>query len=68
MFLLIALLLGNLRMPYKNVRDLVLSVDDRITEQMLEQLLKFMPKKEEVSLCKITFTIFYYILLCYAKL
>ena len=37
-------------MPYKDVRDLVVSVDDRITEQMLEQLLKYMPKKEEVQL------------------
>lgn len=45
----LALLLGNLRMPYKEVRDLVMSVDDRVTEQMLEQLLKYMPKKEDVS-------------------
>ena len=39
-------------MPYKDVRDLVVSVDDKITEQMLEQLLKYMPKKEEVQLMK----------------
>ena len=50
-FYFLALLLGNLRMPYKDVRDLVLAVDDRITEQTMEQLLKYMPKKEEVITC-----------------
>lgn len=35
-------------MPFKDVRDLVMSVDEKLTEQMLGQLLKFMPKKEEV--------------------
>ena len=46
--LCIALLLGSLRMPYKEVRTLVVSVDDRLTEQMVEQLSKYMPKREEV--------------------
>ena len=45
----VAILLGTLRMPYKDVRDMVLSVDEHLTEQMLGQLLKYMPKKEEVS-------------------
>ena len=36
-------------MPHKEVRSLVLSVDDeKLTEQRLQQLSKFMPGKEEV--------------------
>ena len=44
-----AILLGTLRMPYKEVRNLILLVDPQLTEQMLVQLLKFLPKKEAVS-------------------
>ena len=43
-----ALLLGTLRMPYKEVRNMVLSVDDKLSEAILAQLLKYMPKREEV--------------------
>ena len=36
-------------MPHKDVRNLVLSVDDeKLTEQILQQLTKYMPGKEEV--------------------
>ena len=45
----LALLLGSLRMPYKDVRSLVLGVSDTLGEQMLEQLLKYMPKREEMD-------------------
>ena len=44
-----AILLGTLRMPYKEVRSLVLQVDESLGEQTLGQLLKYLPKKEEVS-------------------
>jgi len=45
-----AILLGTLRMGYTNVKKLVLSVDDeKLTEQLLQQLLKYMPSKDEVS-------------------
>lgn len=44
-----ALLLGSLRMEFADIRKLVLSVDDeKITEQLIEQLVKFMPNKEEM--------------------
>ena len=36
-------------MDFADVRKLVLSVDDeKITEQLVEQLLKYMPNKEEM--------------------
>jgi hypothetical protein len=45
----ISILLGTLRMPHRDVRNLVLSVDDeKVTEQMLQQLNKFMPGKDEM--------------------
>lgn len=45
-----ALILGSLRMPHHEVRSLVLSVDDeRMTEQILQQLVKYLPGKEEVG-------------------
>ena len=47
-----AIMLGTLRMNYEDVRDMVLSVEnERMGEQMIQQLLKFMPTKEEVSHC-----------------
>ena len=49
---LVAILLGTLRMKHVDVRKLVLSVDDeKLTEQLLQQLLKYLPNKEEVSVC-----------------
>lgn len=37
-------------MGYSEVRKLVLSCDDeKMTEQMLQQLLKYLPNKEQVS-------------------
>ena len=49
---LVAILLGTLRMKHADVRKLVLSVDDeKLTEQLLQQLLKYLPNKEEVSVC-----------------
>ncbi len=45
----IALLLGSLRMDFNDIRVLVLSVnDEKCTEQLLEQLQKYMPNKEEM--------------------
>lgn len=36
-------------MPHHEVRNLVLSVDDeKMTEQILQQLVKYLPGKEEV--------------------
>lgn len=36
-------------MDFADIRKLVLSVDDeKITEQLIEQLIKFMPNKEEM--------------------
>ncbi len=44
-----AILLGTLRMEYKAVRSMVLSCDkERLTEQLLEQLSKFMPSRDEM--------------------
>ena len=46
----VAILLGTLRMRHTDVRKLVLSVDDdKLTEQLLQQLLKYLPNKDEVS-------------------
>eukprot|EP00731_Ephydatia_muelleri_P030908 Em0022g422a len=46
----ISIMLGTLRMNYEDVRDLVLSVDgEKMTEQMVQQLLKYLPTKEEVT-------------------
>lgn len=45
----IAILLGTLRMEYQDVRSLVLSCDgEKLTEQLLEQLAKYMPGKDEM--------------------
>ena len=42
-------MLGTLRMEYKDVRSLVLSCDgEKLTEQLLEQLSKFMPGRDEM--------------------
>ena len=39
-------------MPHRDVRSLVLSVDDeKLSEQVLRQLGKFMPGKDEVCVC-----------------
>ena len=47
---LTAILLGTLRMGYQDVKKLVLTVnDEKLSEQMLQQFLKFMPNREEVS-------------------
>ena len=36
-------------MPHKEVRSLVLSVDDeKLTEQVIQQLSKYLPGKDEV--------------------
>jgi hypothetical protein len=44
-----ALLLGSLRMDFGDIRKLVLSVDDeKLHEQTIEQLIKYMPNKEEM--------------------
>ncbi len=44
-----AILLGTLRMEYKAVRSMVLSCDpERLTEQLLEQLSKYMPSRDEM--------------------
>ena len=46
----VAILLGTLRMRHTDVRKLVLSVDDeKLSEQLLQQLLKYLPNKDEVS-------------------
>ena len=47
--LYLALLLGSLRMPYPEIRSLILGVSDTLTDQMLEQLLKYLPKREEMD-------------------
>jgi hypothetical protein len=45
----ISLLLGALRMPHVEVRNLVLSVDDeKLTEQVIQQLSKYLPGKDEM--------------------
>lgn len=37
-------------MPHQDVRSLVLSVnDEKMTEQLLEQLLKYLPNREEMQ-------------------
>ena len=47
----VAIMLGTLRMNYDDIRDMVLSVDgEKMTEQVIQQLLKFLPTKEEVCL------------------
>ncbi len=35
-------------MDFAEIRKLVISVDDKIGEQIIEQLIKFMPNKEEM--------------------
>ena len=47
--LFIALLLGSLRMPYPEIRLLILGVSEKLTDQMLGQLLKYLPKREEMD-------------------
>lgn len=45
----LALLLGSLRMDFADIRKLVLSVDDeKLHEQTIEQLIKYMPNKDEM--------------------
>ena len=46
---IVALLLGSLRMPYPEIRSLVLGVSESMTDQMLGQLLKYLPKREEMD-------------------
>ena len=36
-------------MPYAEVRSLILGVSDNLTDQMLGQLLKYLPKREEMD-------------------
>ena len=43
-----ALLLGSLRMDFADIRKLVLSVDEKISEQIIEQLIKYLPSKDEM--------------------
>ena len=39
-------------MGYTDVKNLVLKVDDeKLTEPMLQQLLKYMPNRDEVCVC-----------------
>ena len=35
-------------MEFADVRRLVLSVDEKVTEQLAEQLIKYLPNKEEM--------------------
>ncbi len=46
---IVALLLGSLRMPYPEIRSLVFEVSESLTDQMLGQLLKYLPKREEMD-------------------
>ena len=49
LYVSVALLLGALRMAHTEVRSLVLLVDDeKLTEQILQQLGKYLPGKDEV--------------------
>ena len=41
--------MGSLRIPYAEIKSLILGVSDNLTDQMLEQLLKYLPKREEMD-------------------
>ena len=46
----LAILLGQMRLSHEEIKLIIVSVDDsRITEQMLQQLLKFLPGTEQIS-------------------
>ena len=46
----ISILLGQMRTSHEDIKKIILSVDDsRLSEQMLEQLLKFLPGPEQMN-------------------
>ena len=50
MFCTVAILLGQMRTSHEDIKKIILSVDDsRLSEQMLEQLLKFLPGPEQMN-------------------
>lgn len=45
-----AILLGSIKVPYKEIKRRILAIDDEnLSEAMLEQLLKYMPTPEQMN-------------------